>query len=639
MTPMITAEMSWSRRASLGLAAALVAFAIVAGAREAGLLQSSELRVYDAVKSFSVVHQPASDVVIVPITDTDISAWGWPVTDARLATLINTIADAGPLAIGLDIYRDRPVGDGWDELQSAFSKGKAVAISKLPGPDSTAISPPSFVLESKAYGFSDVPIDADGIARRALLLVADEAGVEISFALRLALDALGMDGPEAWPSDPRVLRFGDQPVAQIKSGFGSYRQLDDSGYQILVAFSQAIPVARSVPASDIISGHADMSLITDKVVIVGTASSTIKDNFLTPLNRFQADRSMFGIQLHAAVVQQLLDYSRGISRPVRSPNSSLQNTTILAAALMGGVIAMLPGQPLVALGSALALALLSGAGMAAATASGLWLPALPSAVGLAGAALSAFGFRALIDRRRYHEVTRLFASHVSPSLADEVWRNRDVILNGGKPVPMRLFATVLFADLSGSTAVGGTTDPQAYMNWVGDFLDSMGKVADEHGGFVEKFTGDGILVVFGAPLPSLSLDMQRRDAEAACACALSMVSRAVELSAKEGVLAVYRMRIGLHSGEVFGGTIGTTGALRYNVMGNTVNVASRIEAYGKRVQDRQKGLCPIHLSSVTAILARGVADVRKAGELLHDDGKTTIQVYELVGLKAERERS
>ena len=125
--------------------------------------------------------------------------------------------------------------------------------ASAPGPDAPAIPPLSVALASGAYGFSDVPLDDDSLARRTLLLVADGSGVELSFAMRLVLTALGKEGPEPWPPDPAVLRFGDQPVAPLKRGFGAYQVLDDRGYQILIDFLQDVPIARSVPASAIVS--------------------------------------------------------------------------------------------------------------------------------------------------------------------------------------------------------------------------------------------------------------------------------------------------------------------------------------------------------------------------------------------------
>ena len=192
----------------------------------------------------------------------------------------------------------------------------------------------------------------------------------------------------------------------------------------------------------------------------------------------------------------------------------------------------------------------------------------------------------------------------------------------------------LFSDLAGSTRIGGSADPGAYMDWISSFLDAMSDVAQAHGGFVEKYTGDGIMVVFGAPLPSIGDDKHRRDAEAACVCAFAMAETVEQMNKSRKNLAPYRIRIGIHSGEVLGGTIGTSGSLRYNIIGDSANIASRVEAYGKRIQDQVKRAATICLTHKTAELAQRVVDVRPVGTLTHDDQNHQLAIYELIGMTA-----
>ena len=627
-------ELSPIRACLLVAVVSVSVFLFVFAARETGFLQPAEMLLYDTATALGADRHLASDVVTVPIDEQDLTAWGWPVPDEKLASIVSALAGAGAVAIGVDLYRDRPVPPGSDELAAAFAKGPATAIYKLGAGDKSSIGPPEYTLESGNYGFSDTPLDFDGLARRALLLVSDDSGVRQSFALRLANQAMAEPQLRPWPGDPSVLMFGSVPVPRLEDGFGAYRGLDDAGYQVLIDFANDLPVVASVPARDILSGQADRAAVAGKVAIVGITSESVKDYFRTPLNRSAQAANTYGIQLHAAVVQQILNYSKGIARPIRSPSARAQALLVLSASVLGSALALFAGAPLLTLLLGAGTTLAIGGAMALALRWGLWLPAAPVSLASFSAFLLTFSILAALARKQQRMMLRLFSNHLSPRLAREIWKNRDMILSGGKPVPLRLFSTVLFSDLAGSTRIGGSADPGAYMDWISSFLDAMSDVAQAHGGFVEKYTGDGIMVVFGAPLPSIGDDKHRRDAEAACVCAFAMAETVEQMNKSRKNLAPYRIRIGIHSGEVLGGTIGTSGSLRYNIIGDSANIASRVEAYGKRIQDQVKRAATICLTHKTAELAQRVVDVRPVGTLTHDDQNHQLAIYELIGMTA-----
>ncbi|WP_295315571.1 adenylate/guanylate cyclase domain-containing protein [Roseobacter sp.] len=617
--------------ALLILAAGCAVFAVIAGLRAAGALQRIELVHYDRTVARLANTEPAGDVVIVAIGEEDLARWGWPLPDEKLAELLEALKGAGATAIGVDIYRDNPVAPGSAALTRAFDNSRSVWITMLGASGANAIRGPAFAESADSTGFADVPVDPDGVVRRALLLTSDGAGVSLSFAARLAFLAAGQAGLKSAPDDPSVLLFGDTPVPRLRDGSGSYRGIDDTGYQIAVAWQNGPPVAKVISAADLLDGRAGAGDIAGRVVVLGLTSISIKDNFRTPLNRPPHRPFSYGVSVHAAVVQQLIDISAGRLRPLRSPPPPLHLVMILTAALAGagaGYFARsLAGG--IFFGPGLALAV--GAGASAALAHGLWLPAVPVAFAWFAGFLVVFTIISVLARQQRRTIATLFSDHLSPELSAQIWQSRDVLLSGGKPVPMRLYTTILFADLAGSTTVGGTADPEAFMTWASTLLDEMSRITRAQGGFVEKFTGDGILVVFGAPMPSEAADARSRDATRACQAA-SEIARAVErFNADPGLLAPYQVRIGLHSGEVLSGTLGTTGSLQYNVMGDTVNIAARIEAFGKTLKDRQQSSVVICLSETTAKLLPEQEGLRPAGRMVHDDGQSAFEIYELTG--------
>ncbi|QJF51874.1 CHASE2 domain-containing protein [Roseobacter ponti] len=617
--------------ALLILAAGCAVFAVIAGLRAAGALQRIELVQYDRTVARLADNAPAGDVVIVAIGEEDLARWGWPLPDEKLAELLEALKEAGATAIGVDIYRDNPVAPGSAALTRAFDDSRSVWITMLGASGANAIRGPAFAESTDSTGFADVPVDPDGVVRRALLLTSDGTGVSLSFAARLAFLATGQAGLKPLPDDPSVLLFGDTPVPRLRDGSGSYRGIDDTGYQIAVAWRNGPPVAQVISAADLLEGRAGTAEIGGRVVVLGLTSISIKDNFRTPLNRPPHPPFSYGVAVHAAVVQQLIDISAGRLRPLRSPPAPVHLVMILAAALAGAGAGYFARSLAGGIFFGPGLALAFGAAASVALARGLWLPAVPVAFAWFAGFLVVFTIISVLARQQRRTIATLFSDHMSPELSAQIWQSRDVLLSGGKPVPMRLYTTILFADLAGSTTVGGTAEPEAFMTWASTLLDEMSRISRAQGGFVEKFTGDGILVVFGAPVPSEAPGARSRDASRACQAASEIVRAVERFNADPGLLAPYRVRIGLHSGEVLSGTLGTTGSLQYNVMGDTVNIAARIEAFGKTLGDRQQSPVVICLSDTTAQLLPSRESLRPAGRMAHDDGQSAFEIYELTG--------
>ena len=191
----------------------------------------------------------------------------------------------------------------------------------------------------------------------------------------------------------------------------------------------------------------------------------------------------------------------------------------------------------------------------------------------------------------------------------------------------------MFADLAGSTKFGGSAEPNEFMAWISRFLERMSEVARDHNGLIEKYTGDGIMVVFGAPLPRESEDDHSRDAVAACRCGLAMARAVQDLNTRPDTRHPYSIRIGIHSGIVLGGTVGTAGNMQYTVIGDAANLAARVESFGKSTENNSPDPGIICISARTRDLAGNKVDAQPVGTLHHDDGRHEIAVYQLLETK------
>lgn len=175
----------------------------------------------------------------------------------------------------------------------------------------------------------------------------------------------------------------------------------------------------------------------------------------------------------------------------------------------------------------------------------------------------------LRSRLRLYEQKNLLREtlnrYVSPSMAEEILKNPEGLQLGGQ----RRHVTVLFADIQGFTSLAESMDPAEVVEILNHFFTQMVDLVFEHQGTLDKFLGDGLMAFFGAPFPVPQAASQ------AVACALAMHRRSEELKA-QGLTPIQGLRIGINTGEVIVGNIGSHKRMDFTVIGDTVNVAARL---------------------------------------------------------------
>jgi adenylate cyclase len=160
-------------------------------------------------------------------------------------------------------------------------------------------------------------------------------------------------------------------------------------------------------------------------------------------------------------------------------------------------------------------------------------------------------------------LTRYLPRELAPILTDQAFAS----LREGRRIPV----TVLFVDIRASTYFGETMEPAQLAVFITSFRRRVLRAASRHGGVIDKFTGDGALILFGVP------GAQDGDAKRALACGRTLLNLIERWNAKRGFNPPVRLGIGLHTGDVFCGVVGDESRLEFTVVGETVNIASRIE--------------------------------------------------------------
>jgi adenylate cyclase len=576
--------------------------------KERGWLQFLEFRVYD----FMLLRQPkaasSEPLVLVEMTEQDIQnpELDYPIYDDKLADLLNILAADGPAAIGLDIWRTHPVPKSGVHLpqlnEALLSHSNIVAIFAL-----EEITPPA-VLKSRheQLGFNDnFPIDVhvDKRVRRTLLSADMPSGENFdSLALRLALIYLERRGIQLAldPSDPNAMRLGKASLRALKPNDGAYVGADTTGWQILLNFKCPDNFTR-FSVSDALAGKIPTGALKDKIVLIGMTAASVQDAVTTPM-RFNHR----GIEVQALTVHQLLRAALGGERSLRFWNEWLEDAWALCWCLVGGAIGYWVRSPVRFTASlTAALAALVWIGWQAFI-SGWWIPIVWPALTCLPAAALLTSYISHQERKQRGQLMQMFSREVSPDIAQALWEQRDHFLEGNRPHPVKLTATVLFTDLKGFSTTSEGLDPEHLMSWLNEYMSAMANVVMANHGVVEKYIGDSVMALFGAPLARITQEEIAQDARNAVRCALQMSKEMERLNAewKERGLPACTMRVGIHTGQLVAGSLGSTERQEYTVIGDSVNTASRLESFDREGETMMipRGICRILVSEATQSL-------------------------------------
>ncbi len=628
---------------SLSVLVGMLVAGIVLAIQQSGYLEHWELRAYDVALQL----QPAPDdgvspTVLVGITEQDIQALGsWPLSDDVLQRLLTTLLDSQPRVIGIDIYRNFPVPPGHEEFERTVATHANIVMVMKFGSDTLASVPSLPELRgTDRVGFNDLLVDRDGIVRRGLLFLDDGNENAYSFPLRLSLKFLAKDGilPQPDRTHPDYLQLGDVTFRPLDGNDGGYVDADARGYQFLLDFGQQLSPLPTYSVNDLLSGRLAPELFRDKIVLVGATAESVPDLFHSPYSSgLGAGRQqMYGVMIHAYATNQLLRAALGGRPPRQTLSERAEWTWTVLWGILGGIIGIFSRSTyrfsLFILGS---LALLTAL-YALAFFGGWWIPLVPPAMASVMTASLLTAAIASKETRERSQLMQLFSRHVSPEVADTIWRQREHFWDGGRPRSQLLTITVLFTDLEGFTPASEKLDPQRLMDWTNSCLESMVEIIMRHGGVVDDYFGDAIKANFGVPVARSSEAEIASDVHHAVDCALAIEAAMRQLNQRwraDGQPTA-RMRLGLFTGPAVAGSLGSQARLKYTTIGDTVNIAARLESFSKDTWEpnSEESPCRILLGESTVRLLQSDSyDIRRIGDVLLKGKEQKVAVFQLIG--------
>ncbi len=398
----------------------------------AGLLQLLEWAVLDGRFRVETPKPPHPSIVLVTIDDPDIRELGqWPLTDATLAQLLTQIRQQKPRVVGLNLYRDLPVGQGRAKLDAvARTMPNLIGIYRemLPGLQ------PDRRTRLTHHAASDLVVDGDGKIRRGLLsLYNDRQDVVFTLGTQLALDYLAQDGirprplGEASPNRPRTVQLDRSQIQPLQAQDGGYAGVDVGGFQILLRHNSPGSLQR-VSARSLLRGQVATDVLRDRLVIVGSVAESINDRFYSPLTTSTTTR-ISSLEVQANIALNLIDAAHGIS-PLRGVADPWRGLWILAWAGIGtaiGIRLRTWSTSLIQAGLALGLLVLVSQGFFVL---GWWIALVAPSLALAISAALSRSYVAWASLRSSHQALATYSKtlelRVEARTEELVAKNRDL---------------------------------------------------------------------------------------------------------------------------------------------------------------------------------------------------------------------
>lgn len=540
----------------LGLVAATsVAIALVSYATD--LFASIELSTVDARFSVRGAQRPPSDIVVVGIDDQTLREVGQPFPRTDDAKVIDRLSRAGAKVIAWDIVYQGP-SPGPQRYCRAFDgyappADCALVTATIRAGDvvfsATAVNakgqPNTFggfdlgLLHASA-GHTNVPTDLDGTVRR---FFYSWQGIP-SFAVAVVERATGTRVSPA--------NF-DQSVEGARAAWIDFR-----------GPAGTIP---EISYARVLDGKYKRSFFRRKIVVVGSVASALKDVFHTSVG---GGALMSGPELNASAIDTV---GRGV--PLNNGPSALDVAIICLLGLVAPALSVRLSQL-----QALALSILSAVAFLVAEQlafdSGVVLSVVYPLLAVMLAAVGSLAVHYFTETRERQRTRMLFSRFVPEDVVDEVLARADDDLRLGG---VQRDGTVMFCDLRGFTTFAESLPVARVLDVLNRYLTEMSEAILDHGGTLVAYMGDGIMAVFGAPLE------QPDHADRAVAAAREMLGprldRVNDHMRSTSLGWAFQMGIGVNSGEVMSGNVGSQRRMEYTAIGDTTNTAARLEAMTK----------------------------------------------------------
>jgi adenylate cyclase len=635
-----------------------------------GPLERLDMRAIDYRFELRGVQPASPEIVIVAIDDASVEQLGrWPWSRRTIAKLVDRLTDADAKVIGFDMVQSEPTADlnldglrehvegvddrTWAAIRSALGKGAGEDDMLINAVRASGRVVLGYYFDFSATGaqrnnvrvleYNAVRPSKDGKGERKV------REVQLAKAnlpdLTAAAHELGYfnfhpDDDGEYRRVPLALRYGNtvaaplsvavlrayRPNTMLKIVFDEYgvetvrignveAPVDRDG-QMLINYRGPGRTFRHVSAADVLAGKVPAETLRGKIVIVGVTAVAVADVRVTPV-----DGQFPGVEIHANVIDNFL-HNDFIAQPWWLDLIEIA-IILLAVLILGVVLHYVRGVGGVLVVAALVASYLAGSQWFFVTYGlplGFVYPL--SAIGLAYIGIVVQHY--VVEEREKRKIRDAFGLYLTPHHARLVSERPEMLKLGGDTREL----TVLFSDIRGFTTISEQfqSQPHVLVELLNEFLGSMTDVIFAHEGTLDKYVGDEIMAVWGAPIP------QQDHAARACRAALGMGPRLQELNAhwRQRGWPALSIGIGLNTGPMVVGNMGSARRLSYTVIGDNVNLGARLEGLNKLYGGA------IIASETTVQAADGVLVARELDMVRVKGKRLPVRIFEILAPAGDR---
>jgi len=541
-----------------------------------------------------------------------VSPAQWNVTQTALRAqdqvLADALKDSGRTVLGYSLTFDRREPASADDDKYLTTYNIVRGRSKLKNASGAVVNLPEIAEGARAEGyFNVIPDEFDGAVRRMPMALPYKDQMRMPLALATLQAAIG--------GAPLNLIFDElEQVKSLRLGPVTIPVAEDG--QLLINYRGPGGTFPHISAGAILRGEVPAEKLRDKIVLVGVTATAVVDIRVTPF-----DEIFPGVEIHANVIDNILkgDF-------IQRPNILIivEIATVLILTMILG-IAMMRARGIAAAVTAVAmlLAYLAISQMIFITRGWpltLIYPLLAIVLTYVAIALQHY----MTEERERKKMRSALDLYLSPSMAELLSQQPERLRLGGEKRDM----TVFFSDIRGFTTLSERLDPEVLVEILNEYLGAMTDLVFAHDGMLDKYIGDAVMAVWGAPLP------QPDHSTRACMATLEMVQRLDQLNAEWKERGWPRLDIGcgLNTGPMVFGNMGSTQHMAMTVMGDNVNLGSRLEGLTKTYRTN------IIAAESTIQEADGMVVAREL-DLVRVKGKAeAVRIFQLLGRGEERER-
>jgi adenylate cyclase len=574
-------------------------------------IERVELTARDLIMRLRGKQEPSPDIVIVAIDDFSFNWTGfqWPWPRNYYAEIIDQINKGGGKVIAMDIVlfeQDKlPANDEAlaKSLEAASASAAVVQLftTEVDGQTVYTFSQPISQIRTvlDGSGISTVKRDEDAIVRKVQAFESYNDRDINHWAFEIASLYLGVDKPTKQTDSS--LQFNGQTVPLQSK-------------EMSVNFAGPAGTYTTYSAANVHDGitlEENHDAFRGKIVLIGATTLTLQDIYPTP---FSATKPTPGVEIVANTIDTILNGTY-----LRETPPWLTFVITIIAALLAALISNIKRPTVTLITMTAVMFAYMVAGVIIFISMRLYIPTVaPQIMLFLGVVLPTLE-RAVSEELEKRRVRSLFSRFISPEMVEQMMNTTDL-----NSLNKRSDVSIIFSDIRGFTTLSEKLAPEDVVALLNPYLEAMSEVIYKHGGTVDKYEGDAIIAFFGEPVHfpdhavralRASLDMRK---------ALEQLR---DKWAKEGRPSQIEMGIGVNSGEVFVGMVGSSQRINYTVIGDNANLASRLQDLTKTYS------WPILISESTYESVKDEFDTEFADAVTVKGKTKPVNVYKVIGRK------